>query len=65
MKPAKLKRPFGTCCALDQNGKRCRRPAVSRENYHGDDEIYSWPRPTWVRVRFCRVHARDGGSGGE
>jgi hypothetical protein len=46
------------CCALDMNGKRCRRVSVALERYHGHSEIYgsSSGRPTWVEVAFCIEH---------
>jgi hypothetical protein len=46
------------CCALDMNGKRCRRIAVALEQYHGDSELYGSfkGRPPWVEVAFCIEH---------
>lgn len=53
----KPRRPH-QCVALDQNGKRCRKPAIVQGHYHGDSEIYGYgdANPGWVVVWFCAKH---------
>lgn len=43
------------CCALDQDGNQCPRPARSYIRYHGDSELYSGfnRHPTWVQIAMC------------
>jgi hypothetical protein len=47
------------CQALDANGRQCRRTDTSKEQYHGDNELYDhWSgKPTWVKVSLCSKHS--------
>jgi hypothetical protein len=55
------KRGKRTCQALDINGYRCRRRAVERHKYHGENELYlmSGDCPPWVLVELCAICSRD------
>ena len=48
------------CQALDNDGNRCKKKAVSLDNYHGDGEIYrgigNEKKPDWVCVYLCKEH---------
>lgn len=50
---------LGQCCALDMNGRRCRRAATDVLRYHGDPTIYSYdgPEPKWLLAPVCDVHS--------
>lgn len=65
VKPAKKlfdvlqSKDLGQCCALDENGKRCKRKAVVEEKYHGESEIYGFHHEnhvSWVLTYFCAKH---------
>ncbi|MGW8178193.1 MAG: hypothetical protein ACWGQW_05410 [bacterium] len=47
------------CVALDSDGKRCRKKATWKGEYHGDGEIYTYfdNAPQWVQVEMCNEHA--------
>lgn len=45
------------CSQLDQNGRQCRNQGEFGCKYHGDSEIYNYPR--WVRVVFCAKHTKQ------
>jgi len=50
------------CSALDNQGRQCKKLAVMKVHYFGENEIYDWhgPETTWVLVGFCREHlAKD------
>ncbi len=51
-----MSRQVGRCCALDENGKRCRRKAVRPTHYFGDPELFDGQQVRWVYVEFCDVH---------
>lgn len=50
------------CCALDDNGKKCRRRAVRRHRVFTNHEMYSdlsaEVRLGWVLVPLCDHHER-------
>lgn len=49
------------CCALDDNGGRCRRKAVRLLRYFGDTRTVAGQLADWVLVPLCDKHseARD------
>ena len=55
----KLKTVLPKCQALDINGKKCRKIAEHKVNYHGDNEIYHNfhnKAVTWVQTHLCDEH---------
>jgi hypothetical protein len=44
------------CCALDRiNGKQCRKLAVWRTCYHGNNDWFD-TNPAWVLIHVCDEH---------
>ena len=56
-------KPLGRCCALNDDGHRCRKRGQWELAYHGDSETYFDMKFendgfSWVEVALCRDHGR-------
>jgi hypothetical protein len=49
-----MEKPKHRCCALDDNGKRCRRLATTKDDVFRTSDHAGWE---WCVVYFCDVHS--------